>query len=120
MSRTRSASRSGIRGTSIPTVRPRDRASRDAGPKALSAARDRLLVSEGDVLVPHLVRDGAVEAVEGADARDEEDHLRPVRALPASDGEAAAGESAEGPFLEAHAPTNRRRGIKIPHAKRRR
>src|SRR5205807_270624 len=102
--RTRSASRSGIRGTSIPTVRPRDRAKREA-----------VLVREDDVLVHLLVRDGTVETMEGTDARDEEDHLRPVRALPASDGKAAAGESSEGPLLETHASTNRRRGINIPH-----
>src|SRR5205807_2425189 len=62
-----------------------------------------------------LVRDGTVETMEGTDARDEEDHLRPVRALPASDREAAAGESSERPLLETHASTNRRRGINIPH-----
>jgi len=53
--------------------------------------------------------------MEGTDARDEEDHLGPVRALAATDGKAAAGESSEGPLLEAHASTNRRRGINIPH-----
>src|SRR5439155_12544838 len=77
--------------------------------------RDALLVCEDDVLVHLLVRDGAVEAVEGADAGDKKDHLRPVRALAATDGKAAAGESSEGPLLETHASTNRRRGINIPH-----
>src|SRR3989441_8329360 len=77
--------------------------------------RDALLVREDDVLIHLLVRDGAVETMEGTDARDEEDHLGPVRALPASDREAAAGESSEGPLLEAHGSTNRRRGINIPH-----
>jgi hypothetical protein len=53
--------------------------------------------------------------MKGTDARDEEDHLRAVRTLAATDGEAAAGESSEGPLLETHASTNRRRGINIPH-----
>jgi len=53
--------------------------------------------------------------MEGADPRDEEDHLRPIGALPASDRKTAPGESSEGPFLESHGSTNRRRGINIPH-----
>src|SRR5205823_5908978 len=80
--------------------------------------QDALLVREDDVLVHLLVGDGAVEAVEGTEARDEEDHLGPVRALAAADRQAAAGESAEGSFLEAHAASKGRRGIKIPWAER--
>src|SRR5947199_5899601 len=77
--------------------------------------RDALFVREHDVLVHLLVGDGTVEAVEGADARDEEDHLRAVRALAAADRKGTAGESAKGSLLKAHASTKGRCGIKIPH-----
>jgi hypothetical protein len=98
---------------------------RDPGARRLDRAglledvlvlQDALLVREDHVLVHLLVGDGAVEAVEGTEARDEEDHLRPVRALAAADREAAAGESAEGASFEAHAASKGRRGIKIPRA----
>src|SRR5438309_7895430 len=75
--------------------------------------RDALLVREDDVLVHLLVRDGAVEAVERADARDKEDHLRSVRALTASDRELAAGGSAERALFKAHGSTNRAGDIKV-------
>jgi len=38
--------------------------------------------------------------------------------LSAADRQAAAGESAEGTFLEAHAASKGRQGIKIPRAER--
>src|SRR5438093_980767 len=77
--------------------------------------RDALFVREHDVLVHLLVGHGTVEAVEGANARDEEDHLRAVRALAAADRKGTAGESAKGSLLKAHASTKGRGGIKIPH-----
>src|SRR5437016_1786082 len=77
--------------------------------------RDALFVREHDVLVHLLVGHGTVEAVEGADARDEEDHLRAIRALAAADRKGTAGESAEGSLLKAHGSTKGRCGIKIPH-----
>src|SRR5947199_8855671 len=77
--------------------------------------RDALFVREHDVLVHLLVRDGTVEAVERANARDEEDHLRAVRALAAADRKGTAGESPKGSLLKAHASTKGRGGIKIPH-----
>src|SRR3989449_1665569 len=77
--------------------------------------RDALLVRRHDVLVHFLVGDGTVEAVEGTDARDEEDHLRAVRALAAADWKGTAGESAEGSLLKAHVSTKGRCGIKIPY-----
>src|SRR5947199_10768846 len=73
-----------------------------------------LLVGEDEVVVHLLVGDGAVEAVEGTEARDEEDDLGPLRALAAANRQAAAGESAEGSFLEAHVASMGRQGIKIP------
>src|SRR5439155_20798907 len=76
--------------------------------------RDALLVREDDVLVHLLVRDGTVETMEGTDARDEEDHRGPVRALAATDGKAAASESSEGPPLAPHRPPNARRARKLP------
>src|SRR5206468_12359616 len=82
------------------------------------APQDARLAREDDDLVPLPVGNGAVEAVEGTEARDQEDHLGPVRALAAADRQAAAGESAEGSFLEAHAASKGRRGIKIPWAER--
>src|SRR3989454_5451305 len=77
--------------------------------------RDAFFVREHDVLVHFLVGDGTVEAVEGTDARDEEDHLRAVRALAAADRKRTAGESTVGSLLKAHASTKGRCGIKIPH-----
>src|SRR2546425_6057607 len=97
-------------------ARPLDRvegvAARDSGARRPDCSgflqdvfvpRDALLVREDDVLVHLLVRDGAVEAVERADARDKEDHLRSVRALTATDRKLAAGEPTEGALFEAHA-----------------
>src|SRR5436309_3288417 len=81
--------------------------------------RDALFVREHDVLVHLLVRDGTVEAVERANARDEEDHLRAVRALAAADRKGTAGESPKGSLLKAHASTKGRGGIKIPTVRRR-
>src|SRR5207244_6558056 len=81
----------------------------------VSVSRSTLHVAAECVVVHLLVRDGTVETMEGKDGRDEEDHPGPVRALAATDGKAAAGESSQGPLLEAHASTNRRRGINIPH-----
>src|SRR5256712_866333 len=78
-------------------------------------SRDALFVREHDVLVHFLVGDGTVEAVEGADAGDEKDHLRAIRALAAADRKRTAGESAVGSLLKAHASTKGRCGIKIPH-----
>src|SRR3989442_7908100 len=77
--------------------------------------RDALFVREHDVLVHLLVRDGTVEAVERANARDEEDHLRAVRALAAADRKGTAGESAKRSLLQAHASTQGPRGLQIPH-----
>src|SRR3989475_1959532 len=77
--------------------------------------RDALFVRENHVLVHLLVGHGTVEAVEGADARDEEDHLRAVRALPATDRKGTAGESAEGSLLKAHASPKGRGRINNPH-----
>src|SRR2546427_12293588 len=57
--------------------------------------RDAFFVREDDVFVHLLVGHGTVETVEGAEARDEEDHLRAVGALAAPDREGTAGESAE-------------------------
>src|SRR3989441_11130793 len=116
-------------------ARPLDRvegvAARDSGARRPDCSgflqdvlvpRDALLVREDDVLVHLLVRDGAVEAVERADARDKEDHLRSVRALTASDRELAAGGPTERALLEAHRPTNRAASIKVrgPQARPRR
>src|SRR2546428_11758809 len=70
--------------------------------------RDALFVHEHDVLVHLLVGHGTVEAVERADARDEEDHLRAIRALAAGDRKGTAGEYAEGSLLKADASTNGR------------
>src|SRR3989441_4447907 len=107
-------------------ARPLDRvegvAARDSGARRPDCSgflqdvlvpRDALLVREDDVLVHLLVRDGAVEAVERADARDKEDHLRSVRALTASDRELAAGGPTERALLEAHGSTNRAGDIKV-------
>src|SRR3989442_1325948 len=76
---------------------------------------DAGFVRRDDVLVHLLLGHGTVETVEGAEARDEEDHLRAVGALAAPDREGTAGESAERSFLKAHAATKGRGGIKIPH-----
>src|SRR2546428_470163 len=78
-------------------------------------SRDAFFVREHDVLVHFFVGDRTVETVEGTDARDEEDHLRAVRALAASDRKRTAGESAVRSLLKAHASTKGRCGIKIPH-----
>src|SRR2546427_894442 len=78
-------------------------------------SRDAFFVREHDVLVHFFVGDRTVETVEGTDARDEEDHLRAVRALAASDRKRTAGESAVGSLLKTHASTKGRCGIKIPH-----
>src|SRR3989475_6348743 len=78
-------------------------------------SRDAFFVREHDVVVHFFVGDRTVETVEGADARDEEDHLRAVRALAAADRKRTAGESAVGSHLKAHASTKGRCGIKIPH-----
>src|SRR2546428_2243916 len=107
-------------------TRPLDRvegvAARDSGARRPDCSgflqdvlvpRDALLVREDDVLVHLLVRDGAVEAVERADARDKEGHLRSVRALTASDRELAAGGPTERALLEAHGSTNRAGDIKV-------
>src|SRR5256712_309815 len=78
-------------------------------------SRDAFFVREHNVLVHFFVGDRTVETVEGTDARDEEDHLRAVRALAASDRKRTAGESAVGSLLKTHASTKGRCGIKIPH-----
>ena len=98
----------------IPARDPRaGRADRAGLLEDVLVAGDALLVREDDVPVHLLVGNRAVEAVEGAQARHEEDHLRAVRALAASDREGAAGEPTERTLFEAHAPPNRPRGIKV-------
>src|SRR2546430_10417099 len=76
---------------------------------------DPLFLLRYQVLLLFPLLQGAVEAVERANARDEEDHLRAVRALAAADRKGTAGESAEGSLLKAHVSTKGRGGIKIPH-----
>src|SRR5467141_847328 len=78
-------------------------------------SRHALFVREDDVFVHLLVRDGAIEAVEGAEARDEQDHLGPIRAFAAADRKTPAGGSAKRPFLETHGPRTILGGrIKVP------